>query len=302
MEGQNFLLKDYKALGTVWYIELFGAPNNTEISVLKERVIQEIENFQEKYSRFNQSSLLNTLNKAKEVYFEPDLYSMLVQSEDWRIKTGGIFDIAIKDKLESIGYGTRALEDKITIPPEESPSASRVYKQGDSILWNSELQIDLGGIGKGYLIEKLAGVLKDCGQKYFLINGGGDMVATSQSDNPVEVLLEHPTELGTYIGKIFLRDESLCASSSFKRTWTDDGILRNHFIDTQKDSLIESASFVISKTATDADVLATVVAILSDSESRVIESASFNEAEYLTVNKSGEVFASERFKQALKAL
>lgn len=49
-----------------------------------------------------------------------------------------------------------------------------------------------------------------------------------------EIYLEHPLEINTFIGKVLIKNESFCASSSFKRAWEHDGILKNHFIDKEE--------------------------------------------------------------------
>jgi thiamine biosynthesis lipoprotein ApbE len=299
----NFIIKDYEALGTVWYIELFGLSSSNTAQELKKRLTQEIEDFQKKYSRFNELSLLNILNREKRVIFDSDLYNMLEQGEKWREETDGVFDIAIKEKLEDIGYGEISKDSKTEVSQEERASLSRVSRDEDNIFWNSTLQIDLGGIGKGYLIDMLSSILKEeYKQEYFLINGGGDIFATSDEGEPIEILLEHPTEQDSYIGKIYVQNESLCVSSSFKRVWKQANVVRNHFIDTKDNLLIESASFVIAPNATDADVLATVFAIVEKDTEHAISLSMSTCAEYLTIGKTEQVNASERFKDALKAI
>ena len=128
------------------------------------------------------------------------------------------------------------------------------------------------------------------------------MLGTSDHGQAIEVLLEHPTEVGSYIGKIYLKDESLCASSSFKRTWKQGDTLRNHFIDTKEGSFIESASFVISSQATSTDVLATILALVPDPSDLLGSLPVTLKADYMTIGRDGQFSATERFKEGLKAL
>ena len=303
MDRQNFILKDYKALGTVWYIELFGNFDDDLSEEVTHRMIQEIQDLQRKYSRFDNSSLLNVLNRDKKSAFDLDLYAMLEEGERWRKLSDGLFDIAIKNKLESIGYGISGESESVASSQDESIDLCRVSQNSDFIIWNSSQQIDLGGIGKGYLIDRLARILREeYDLQYFLINGGGDMLGTSDHGQAIEVLLEHPTEVGSYIGKIYLKDESLCASSSFKRTWKQGDTLRNHFIDTKEGSFIESASFVISSQATSTDVLATILALVPDPSDLLGSLPVTLKADYMTIGRDGQFSATERFKEGLKAL
>jgi thiamine biosynthesis lipoprotein len=296
----HYLLEDYKALGTTWYIEVFGDFDPEHLMRARSDITHEILGFEEKYSRFKSDSLLNKLNRDNQVPYDTDLCNMLLQGEQWRAITGGVFDIAIKTRLEQRGYGTES--GPIVVHPPTSSFDSRVSSTGTHILWHSTQAIDLGGIGKGYLIDTLAGILKmRHAMPYFIINGGGDMYATSDHGIPIEVVLEHPIDVGTYIGKITLHDQSLCASSSYKRTWIKGGVKYNHFIDTRTNKMVQAASFVVGQTACESDVLATVLAISSDTPECIPPIIHGRDIEYLTLNSYGEIFSTPIFAHALKS-
>lgn len=60
------------------------------------------------------------------------------------------------------------------------------------------MSIDLGGLGKGWLIDKLSDLLRNEGYKEFLINGGGDMYVSSTEKQ--ECYIEHPRDTELVIG------------------------------------------------------------------------------------------------------
>ena len=260
------LIENYEALGTLWYINIhddaFGL--KVEISNIKNEILEMINTFQKLYTRFDEGSLLNKYNRGEDItenirreynilseYIDPynDLMEMIRLGEKYNHDSDGVFDIYIKDKLETIGYG----------------------KSNNS---NNNKNIDLGGIGKGYLIDKIKDFLLGKGIKYFLINGGGDIYLTSDNQEPIELYMEHPLEQGNYIYKIKLKDKAFCTSSSFKRSWEYKDKLYNHFVDSRKSinknvSLLESemiwaAAYVIGDNATVADVYATIACIDSE--------------------------------------
>jgi thiamine biosynthesis lipoprotein len=117
--------------------------------------------------------------------------------------------------------------------------------------------VDLGGYGKGWLIDKLANDLKEHSIDHFLVNGGGDMYATSDaSGEAIAIYLEHPTEVGKYLIETKLKNQGFAASSPFKRRWKSGDKTYTHVVAIS--DVPEIATFVKADTATDADAFATV--------------------------------------------
>lgn len=251
----------HKALGTLWFIEIFDDLKNEKILVLQKETTQFIENFEQKYSRFKVNSLLNDLNYDKQVSFDKDLWQMLDIGEKFCKETDGVFNLFIKKDLENKGYGKQIdREEKEIVIDVTKP---RVWNDGKNIFLNFTSQIDLGGIGKGYLIDLLSQrLLQDFEIKHFLINGGGDMYATSDNRSPITVQLEHPFKAGEFVGEVSLHNQSLCASSTYKRTWLFNNQRHNHFVNFDNEK--NKASFVIADTAVVADILATITCVMQD--------------------------------------
>jgi FAD:protein FMN transferase len=79
---------------------------------------------------------------------------------------------------------------------------------------------DFGGIGKGYGIDLIAGLLKRQGYAYFLVEGGGDMYGTTKRDGSAyRIALEWPGKPDTAFGIVELQHQGVAVSDSFKRRW-----------------------------------------------------------------------------------
>lgn len=270
---KNFLIENFQALGTVWYIECFENIEDYRKLEIKHYLEKYILDFQNKYSRFLHDSILNKYNRGEvELDCDEDLKNMIEMGEQFKIETDGIFDINIKDRLEEMGYG-------------------KLEK-------NNIRNIDLGGIGKGYLIDKIKNILEEkFNLKYFLINGGGDIYLTSDNDKEVELYLQHPVEENKFIGSIKIKDRAFCCSSSFKRSWIQNGVEQNHFI---SDRPVIAASYVVGDNATEADVYATVLCILSDDKEkleRIMKNKNIKnkKLEYLVFDKNADKIVSDNF-------
>ncbi len=285
-----FVLKDYEGLGTHFYVELFLREKNIDEGKVSKRLKKEIEEFDDKYSRFKNDSLLNSLNKNRSIVFDYDLAKMIELANFANIKTDGVFDIFIKEKLEEKGYGKTEESNKKTFLENSTVEVKEEY-----IFIKGERSIDLGGVGKGYLIDKLAKILlEEFNIRYFLVNGGGDILVTSDYENDIELFLEHPTNKDEYIYKIKIKNKSFCSSSSFKRMWQKGTRNVNHFVNKENKEIWVS-SYVVSKDASTADMFATVACLLSDNEEEIKRTAKDFSADYLIINEKGEFYKSDNF-------
>jgi thiamine biosynthesis lipoprotein len=239
---------------------------------------------------------LNNLNYEKQVSFDKDLWKMITLGLEFSRKTENIFNLFIKKALENKGYGKIERQEKEIVIDENK---EKVYLENGKIILNGGEQIDLGGIGKGFLIDKLAEICSaNFGLRYFLINGGGDIYATSDNGKEIEIFLENPINEQEFLGSVFIKNQSFCASSSFKRSWIKNQKQENHFIN-NSNSPIVAASFVVSETATTTDVLATLFCILAEDESKIKSLQEIYKAEYLIINSEGKIYNTNLFNDII---
>ncbi len=295
MGKSHIVLDAYKGLGTSFWIELFLEDNEilkVPLPFVTKRLEDTITEFEKKYSRFRDDSLLSILNKNKSIPYDEDLAKMLIEAQKVSLATGNVFSIFIKEDLEGKGYGKKIVQ----LPPEASnhpEEASSFLIEGDTIYLKGNKGIDLGGIGKGYLIDKLVLLLKnEFALDYFLINGGGDIYVTSDNGQEVELFLEHPHNTGEYLNKICIKNSSLCSSSSFKRTWKHEGKQVNHFI---ADDEVWAASYVVGDNATITDMYATVFCILADKKEILESLATASHVEYIVLPSTNKMLISKGF-------
>jgi thiamine biosynthesis lipoprotein ApbE len=297
MGSSVFILNEFPALGTLFWVEIFQNSEHTYSPLLlvaaTARIKKEIHQFESRYSRFDKSSTLSLFNKERVVVYDEDLFRMISVGCEAGVVSDGVFDIFIKEKLEARGYGASEKTPCGALGSDVDEASTVIWKQGALRLLGSK-GIDLGGLGKGYLIDKLAKILQEeYGIMYFIINGGGDMYITSKYGESLEIFLEHPTHVGEFIGKVYLKDSAFCASSSFKRSWKYEGKEVNHFIGKQE---VWAASYVLGKTTVQADIFATIACLVSLEEPSLKKYAKIFGSEYQIINEKGDVYISDAFK------
>ena len=164
-----------------------------------------------------------------------------------------------------------------------------------------DVHIDLGGIGKGFLIDKVKDFLLSNKVQYFFINAGGDIYATSEFDNPIEFALENPFDINQMIGKIKIKNESIASSSPARRKWKDKNSDKefHHLIDMKTNSPVSEIAgvFTLGQNATDADLASTAIFVSPKELHNKIASA-FG-VEYMVVFNDGSYSKSSNYKAEL---
>jgi thiamine biosynthesis lipoprotein len=262
--------------------------------------------FEARFSRFRAGSELSRMNAASGGTFRasPALFRFVRTALDVAARTGGLFDPTILRPLEAAGYD-RSFE-LITsvqdVPPhrELEPGSWRdvvLDAATRHITLPRGIGIDLGGIGKGYAVDRVAATLgTPC-----LVNCGGDLFARGRP-SPCEtwrVGVSDPFSPDRDIMVLDAEDRAVATSSTMNRRWTVDGSARHHVIDprTGRPSLSDAVQVtVLAPSALEADVHAKVALILG-AEAGVQYLTDQPSVEGLVVRSDGTLCETRQFRQ-----
>lgn len=282
----KYILNNHSALGTYFWVEVFEDLPNEILNEIKEYLEKEIFIFESLYSRFKKDSLITKLNDQRFLENPPkDLLDMICISSDIAQITNNTFNLCLGTVLESSGYDRELSFEERDGFIEVLPMSQVIKIFDNQIFLTNNHNLDLGGIGKGFLIDKLAKILIDKFHlRYFLINGGGDIYVTSNNENPVEINLQNPLNEDEFIGSIFLKNQSICGSSPHKRKWIGNKTQKeySHIVDPKNQNRFNS-SFVSGNSTAICDSLATVLCIDED----ILQG--YPHVDYLVLNKNGEI-------------
>lgn len=139
-----------------------------------------------------------------------------------------------------------------------TPGRSRVRFEDPAIA------IDLGGIGKGYAVDRAVAALRAWGIERGLVNAGGDLYAlgTSEDDDAWKVGIRSPYDPGELSGTIAIADEAIATSGDYLRQFTYAGRRYHHLLDPTTGAPRQSAVHSVTVRAVsclDADAAATAV-------------------------------------------
>jgi thiamine biosynthesis lipoprotein len=126
------------------------------------------------------------------------------------------------------------------------------------------IEINLGGIGKGYALDKCAEVFAEAAVADYLLHGGSSSVlargsCAGRSDGGWSVGLRNPLRPQDYLGEIILRDRSLSTSSAAAQQFIHQGKTYGHILDPRTGWPAEGvlSATVLAPTAAEAEALST---------------------------------------------
>lgn len=202
-----------------------------------------------------------------------ELFSIIKRSIDYSEKYKGIFDITIGPISELWGFSsdkkTEKIPDKKIIDSliklvdykmiQLDPSDTSVYLQ------KRGMRIDLGGIAKGYAVDRASEIMRNYGMKDFFVNAGGDIYAsgTKNRDEKWSIGIKDPRDENKIIAYFEVSGMAVGTSGDYERFVIIDGKRYHHIFNTKTGYpvMISQSGTALASTAEEAVVLSKVVFI-----------------------------------------
>ena len=128
------------------------------------------------------------------------------------------------------------------------------------------MMVDLGGIAKGYAIDRAVEAMIEAGATGGLVNVGGDLrcFGSTQQHGPWPVKIRHPFEATRICATLSVTDAAVATSGDYRRFVVIDGQKQSHIMNPQTGNSARELSSVtvITPYAIDADALATSVSVM----------------------------------------
>ncbi|BCR06856.1 thiamine biosynthesis lipoprotein ApbE [Desulfuromonas versatilis] len=164
-----------------------------------------------------------------------------------------------------------------------------------------DLAVDLGGIAKGYAVDRAAAVLKNAGIERASINAGGDLrLLGDHQGRPWRIGIQHPRQDQVMLATLALADTAVVTSGDYERFFEKDGRRYHHLFDprTGYPSAASQSVTVVADSAMLADALATAAFVLGP-EAGLALLEQFPGAEGMVVGADGVPHPSPGLKERL---
>ena len=228
-----------------------------------------------------------------------DVLSMARQASEW---TDGKFDVTF-GVLSGLWKFDHDLDGNI---PARADVLARLplidYQKLDldvakstAFLTQKGMRVHLGGIGKGYAVDRAAAILRGRGFNDFMIQSGGDLyVAGSRGDRAWRAGIQDPRGPdGTSFAAMDLTDSAFTTSGDYERFFMKDGHRYHHIIDPDTGAPATGCRSVtiVARTTTLADALDTGIFLLGPEKGMALIER-LNGVEGVIVTSSNNVLVS----------
>ena len=304
---QKYRLKPLKQtemiMGTL--VEITVIPANEKAIREAFEALKKVDALMSTYKEDSEISILNREGKAQ---VSEETLEVIEDAIKFSNLTDGAFDITCRPLINL--WKKAKKEEKIPAEEEIEEAISlvgyqRIILEGNQIrLEKKGMQIDLGGIAKGYAVDKAIEALKKNGIKRALVNAGGDLygLGTDPQGEKWQIGIQDPRDEDKIIDIIKVKDKAVATSGDYRRYFTLKGKRFSHIVNPKTGLTVQDVPMsvtIIGPDATTTDALATGVFVLGPEEGmRLIES--LPEVEGMIISEGMKKFTSQGWEEFME--
>lgn len=265
-------------------------------------VFDEVQRINDLMSTYVEDSRISEINRHaadRPVVAGDELLDMISRSLDISILTLGAFDITYESVGQHYDFRARLRPDDKTITEELDRIDYRhieIDRVAGTIRFSKQgVRINLGGIAKGYTVERGIELLRGQGIRNAIVTAGGDSrLLGDRRGKPWMVGVRDPRQEGGVAVTIPLQDEAISTSGDYERFFEEDGKRYHHIIEPatgRPASEVHSAT-VVGPDAVITDALSTSVFVMGVDKGLTLIST-LPDYEGIVIDAEGRLFYSD---------
>lgn len=296
---QESVSRDVFAMDTFMQLTAYGEQAQEAVDAAADEIIR----LDELLSTGKETSEVGLLNQNGEGVLSEDTAYLLERSMDLYEDTGGLFTIAIYPVMQEWGFTSGNYK----VPEGDILESLLPLTDVNKIIYNEEtkeiqfamegMQIDFGGIAKGYTSMRMEAVFEEYGIEHAMVNLGGNVqvIGTKPDGSLWKVGIESPDKEG-YLGILSIQDKAVITSGGYERYFEEDGMHYHHIIDPTDgypaDNGLLSVT-IVSEDGTLADALSTSLFIMGKEKAIAYWRVHQSEFDMILLTDAEELYVSE---------
>lgn len=231
-------------MGTTWKIVVVDIDRRKAEKAIG-LAYKEVERIDKMMSKRNPDSEVSLINKAaweKAVPVSKDTAYVIQSSKKISELSSGAFDITVGPLFKLMRFD----DAKPIVPPQKEVDKilPLVNYKGVTVSQDKDgaftvklakkgMEIDLGGIAKGFAVDKAVNVLKENGIKNAFVEGGGNskFIGFNLKKEAWKVGVQHPRKKDEIVKVLEVKDKALSTSGDYERYFEKDGVRYSHILD-----------------------------------------------------------------------
>ncbi len=227
----------FNALGSSCVIQLYTV-GQSRAQNIADLVIKDIHRIEQRYSRYRKDSILSAINLvAKDggtITVDQETRALLDYAESCYQQSDGLFDITSGVLREAWDFKSQL------IPTEQQIQALLPRIGWDKVIISEStlsfarpgMQLDFGGIGKEFAVDRAAALCEQQGIRHGLIDLGGDIkvIGPHADGRPWSVGIRHPRKPGQLMARIDVTRGGVASSGDYERCIILNGKRYSHIL------------------------------------------------------------------------
>ena len=264
--AQRSAEREFFAMDTVMQLRAYGPEAEAALAQAE----AEIYRLEGELSCRDEHAALSRLNEAGGGTAGEETAALLQTALTLCEKTGGAYDPSLGALSQVWGFSTgvyRVPEPDVLAAAMQCSGAKHVKLDGCAVTLENGVQLDLGGIAKGYTAGRVRAMLRDAGVTSAIVSLGGNVAAVGKKPDGSAwtVGLQNPDEPEAYFGTVSIEDACVVTSGAYQRYFEENGVRYHHILDPvtgcPAESGLKSVS-VVAKDDTLADALSTALFVM----------------------------------------
>ena len=296
------------SMGTIIEITLIADDEEAANKAVLQ-AFQEIKRIETLMSPWLDSSDVTRINRSagkERVKVSPETFEVIQKAQEISELSEGGFDITVGPLTE---LWRKAREKKIPPSIEEVKEKFGLVnfknietdQEGKVFLKKKGMAIDLGGIAKGYAVDRAFEFLKSLRYKNLIVNAGGDLrVGGFKNNQPWSIGIQNPRESQKILARISVSNTALATSGDYEKFFIYQGKRYHHIFNPKDGFPTEGCQSVtiLCEGGMIADALATAVFVLGPEKGYTL-CQKLEGIKCLIVDKEGKIIFSPGLKDRI---
>jgi len=237
------LEKSAAAMGSTYSVELYGY-DRVEMEAAADAALDEARDLDDWLSNYKPESQWSEVNQhaaERPVKVSPELFGLLSACVEYSRESEGAFDISVGPLMKVWGFykGTGHLPHRAQVAAALTNVGYRhihLDAATQTVRFDRPgVELDPGGIGKGYAVDRMVDVLRKKGVKIALVAGSDSSIygmgAPPTEPRGWQVDIKDPSHPNHSAATVFLKDMSLSTSGSYEKFFRAEGRIYAHIMD-----------------------------------------------------------------------
>jgi len=229
------------AMGTTYTVALYGESRDQLEAIVEETFneVRRLDRMLSNYRRDSEWSEVNRYAAERPVKVTPELYRLLERCVDYSRRSEGAFDISVGPLMKVWGFyrGSGRLPSRQEIRQAMENVGYRhilLDKEHRTVRFDKPgVELDPGGIGKGYAVDRMVEVLRENGVTSGLISAGSSSIyalGTPPGAPGWKVSIRHPRDSRRVAAEVYLKNESMSTSGNYEKFFRANGRIYRHIM------------------------------------------------------------------------